>query len=204
LKAIRRPHAGLTLLLALLVVPLLAAPASAHGAQGKMTLIRAEQIGPLHAVVEVGLLYANDSEMAEAAVVTASFSGPDGRKVGPVPAPRVAGARYVAEADLPAVGPWAVTVASEEPAASVNGTVEIVERAPTTTAPPAAVAVPTTAASATMAPASPQAATSDSGEGSPVVLVLVVIIVLAAGVAAVLWWRSRSAGSADGDGGTTN
>src|SRR5690606_29076957 len=92
-----RPVAPLTLLLACLTLVLApAGPAGARGAEGAMTVIRAEQTGPGRAEVELGLLYANDNEVAEEATVTVTATGPGGEVVGPVPAPRTTGARYLA------------------------------------------------------------------------------------------------------------
>jgi hypothetical protein len=165
-----------------------------------MTLLRAEETAPGHAQIEVGLLYANDADVAEEATVTVTFTGPDGSMVGPVPAPRTTGARYVADTDLPAPGPWAFTVTAEAPAASVTGTVDMAPPAPPTTA---AVPESTPAPAGTIlvpAAGSSGPPAADDGPGpAPAVLAGAAVLAAAAVVGAGLARnrRKRAPGQAD-------
>jgi hypothetical protein len=128
-----RPHTWV-LPVAVAVLVLLARPAAAHGPQGTMTLLRAEQTAPDRAEIEVGLVYANDADVAEDATVAVTLIAPDGRTVGPMPVLHVRGARYLAAVEVPVAGSWSFTVSSMTPVASVTGTVDITPIATTTSA----------------------------------------------------------------------
>lgn len=133
-----------------------ALPAGAHGAEGELTLTKAEQTGPTTVEVEVGIVYANDGHLAEGADVSATLTGPDGATVGPVELTRTGEATslYAATVDVTAVGEWSVAVTSTEPAGTTSGSVTVVEGfAPTTSAPeaPATTAPPGTEAPAPVA-----------------------------------------------------
>lgn len=155
----RLPVVMLTALTAVLVVAV--SSAGAHGAEGELTLTKAEQTGPTTVEVEVGIVYANDGHLAEDAAVSATLTGPDGATVGPVELIRTGETTslYAATVDVTAVGKWSVAVTSTEPAGTTSGSVTVVEGfAPTTTTPEAPA---TTAPPATEAPA-PVAAVDDA------------------------------------------
>lgn len=165
----------------------LAPAALAHGDEGKMTVTVAEQAGPGAIRLEVGILYANDEELAEEATVSATLTGPAGEKVGPVDLPRISGARYGTEVSVPVPGAWAVTVGSTTPTAQGTATVTVAEQAATTTSSTTEAAVPTVADEA---PATPS---DDGGSGAGVAIAVVAVVVLAAAVGYVLR-RRRSRG----------
>lgn len=150
-----------------------ALPAGAHGAEGELTLTKAEQTGPTTVEVEVGIVYANDGHLAEGADVSATLTGPDGATVGPVELTRTGETTslYAATVDVTAVGEWSVAVTSTEPTGTTSGSVTVVEGfAPATTAPeaPATTAPPGTEAPASVddAPTTEEAsADGDIGDG---------------------------------------
>jgi hypothetical protein len=204
-SAFPRPRVLLAVPAALLLTLLLATPAGAHGAAGKMTVLRAEQKAPTTAEIEVGLLYANDSEVAEEATVTVTAISPTGGIAGPVTAVRESSSsRYLATVELTALGTWSFTVNAANPAAQVTGSVEMAPPATTTTAAPVTTAVPVTTAApapvinpAPAPPAEPDSGGLSGGALAGVIVALVVVGVLALGARA----RSRGAGGGDGTAG---
>ena len=181
-----------TLLTAL--VALGAGAAHAHGADGEMTVIAAEPVGATEIAVELGILYTNDQELAEEAVVTATLTGPDGAVVGPVDVPRRSGATYAATVAVPAPGAWTIALASVTPTSSATTVVEVTgeapaaSAAPTTTTSTAGTATTTTPASVTStAPVAP----TEPSSGTPWAIIVVgVVIVIGAGVAVSLWAKA--------------
>lgn len=104
---------------------LAAGPAFAHGAEGKLTVL-VNEAGPGRAVtIEVGILYANDEDPAEEAIVTVTLGGPEAQSVGPVTLTRVGtgGSRYRSEIPVPTAGTWTATISSTGPTA--QGTAEV-------------------------------------------------------------------------------
>lgn len=186
LRAMARRLLALSLLLAVVTVG--ATDAWAHSDDGEMTVTNAEQSGPNTVQVQVGIVYANDREIADQASVTATLSGPNGATVGPVTLPLETGSLYGAAVDVPSPGPWQVDVTSTAPAASASATVTVTsapEAAPTT--PP-----PNEVAQAPLAPTSADPGNDD--DSSPVlwiVLGAVAMLVVAGGVVYAVQ-RSRS------------
>lgn len=129
----------------LALTALVAAPpaAHAHGDEGEMTVTVTEPAADGSVVLEVGILFENDQELAEEAVVTAVLTGPDGTAVGPVEVPHTEGARYAATVTGLAVGDWTVEFTSVEPVSAATASFQIPAAAAETTA---AAAVETTAA----------------------------------------------------------
>lgn len=171
---------ALLLAVTVAVIGVGALPAGAHGAEGELTLTKADQTGPTTVEIEVGIVYANDGHLAEDATVSATLTGPDGATVGPVELTRTGEATslYAASVDVTGVGEWSVAVTSIEPAGTTSGSVTVVEGfAPTTTTPeaPATTAPPATEAPAPVAavedaPASEEAAADGAigdGDGFP-------------------------------------
>jgi hypothetical protein len=173
-----------------------AAPAGAHGDEGVMTVIAAEQGASASTVrLEIGLVYANDDDLAEEATVTAMLTGPSGETVGPVTLPRITGARYGADAEVPSPGTWTVVITSTAPEAeSEPQTVEV-----STAAPSSSVAA--TDDGETSNPIVPvdsgaSAAASDAGEddGTPwAVIVVVALVAVAVAAGAYLALRRKGA-----------
>lgn len=165
-----------------LVAGAASAPASAHGDEGTMTVLVAEQRGANRIRLEVVLVYANDDDLAVDAAVTATLAGPGGATVRPVPLLNggPTSARYVADVDLPIAGIWEVTITAEAPSATATTTVEVREApAPTTTAPT------TTAPTATSVPARSNPGIWEGGDRWPwlVIAAAAAAVVGAAGVA---------------------
>lgn len=106
--------------------------ASAHGDGGTMTVITAEQDGPLAIHLVVGIVYGNDGDPATGATVSVTGTGPDGAKLAETRLPRQQGAKYGATFDVPAKGSWRLTVTSGAPEATATATVEVTEELPTT------------------------------------------------------------------------
>src|SRR6478752_1303084 len=107
----RRPERVRTLALALTAV---ADAAPTHGEEGEMTITKAEATSATTVRVEVGLVYANDNELATGAAVNAQLTGPGGAQVGPVPLSRLDedSSVYGADVTVPQAGAWQVAVTS--------------------------------------------------------------------------------------------
>lgn len=165
----------------LLAIVVLAAPAGAHSEDGRMTVTAAEPAGAGAVRVEVGIVYANDDDLAEEATVSAVLTGPAGQQVGPVPLNRTTGALYSSEVAVPAGGDWQVAVTSTSPAAEATATVTVVDApAETSTSTTSAPVAADVAASAAPIPA-------DEGDDSfPIGVVALaaaaVLVVVAGGV----------------------
>lgn len=153
--------------------------AAAHGDEGELSLTRFEQTGPTTVVIEVGIVYENDGDIAEDAQVTATLSGPGGATVGPVALVRTGPATslYAATTEVPTVGDWAVDVTSTSPTGQVDGTVTVADTTPTSEAAPSTtVADATTATEAPAAVAEPltiAADGSDEDDGGPSTAVII-------------------------------
>ena len=164
-----------------------AVPAFAHGPDGEMTVITAEQTGPDRLTVEIGLLYANDNDLAEEATVTAALTGPDGVAT-PVPLPRIAGARYGTQVTVDTQGTWAVAVRSTNPAAEATATVEV----GAVSTPSAAVSPrPTATQEPSAGGASPSRSTADELESAPWSVIAAAAGLLAVATAGVAVWKRR-------------
>lgn len=171
----------LALSLLITVVMVGATDAWAHGDEGAMTVTTAEQTGPNTVQLQVGIVYANDQELADQAIVTATLAGPDGARVGPVALALETGSLYGAAVDVPSPGPWQIEVTSTAPTASASATVTVnaasETTAPTTTA--------TSVANVNQAPLGSADVDSDD-DSSPVpwiVLGAVAVVVIVGGVA---------------------
>jgi hypothetical protein len=111
-------------------------PAFAHGDEGTMEVLVAEARSPSEIYVEVGVVYANDDDLATEAAVTVTATGPEGQTVGPFDIPVLEDARYATTVTVPGVGTWTLAVASTGPTAAASATVEVTaESATTVTAP---------------------------------------------------------------------
>jgi hypothetical protein len=96
------------------------APAHAHGGPGVLELRSEDSVLEGPSELEVAVTYENDGEPAEGALVDATARGPAGSVT---PAVRFAqtgdAGVYRASIDLPAPGPWTVTVTSSFPPGSL-------------------------------------------------------------------------------------
>lgn len=222
LRPHRRPVGRLIAVLALFLVVFSGRAAFAHGDEGDMTVTVAEAVAGAISV-EVGILYANDDDLAETATVEATATGPAGQVVGPVPLPRVDGARYAGVIEVDGPGEWTVAIAAIEPTAAATAVVAVPKPAAPTTAPapePSAtepattVAPPITDATPTtepvlIAPAPPVPGDSvqpeagpdtdtdtdtDEASGSNAVLVAGGVVVLLAAAAGAVYLRTRRSG----------
>lgn len=128
---------------ALLGLLLVGPPALAHGDEGEMTVVTAEQSGPAGIRVEVGIVFSSDGHLAEGATVAATATGPGGATIGPADVPRIRGARYGATLEGAGPGEWTVTVISTEPEAEASALVTVAA-IPATTAPAPPTTVPPT------------------------------------------------------------
>jgi hypothetical protein len=173
--------------------------AFAHGDEGVMEVISAEAPSPSEVAVEVGVVYANDDDLAEEATVTVVATGPDGSSVGPVDVPRREDAVYAATFAVPSPGSWSLEFTSTGPAATATTQVTVPD-APATTSPPT-TDPPTSDASSSEPPETTAASddeqaagTTDDEDGTNVLpLVVIALVVLAVGTALVLVARSRGA-----------
>lgn len=173
-----------------------AGAARAHGDEGELTVITAEQAGPLEVRVEVGLLYANDQDLVTDATVTVSATGPDGATVAPTPLENEEGAKYGGTLAVPAPGSWTLSFASEEPTAEATTTVEVVAEAPTTAPESTTSSEPATTTTeatetteTTTTTTSPPDSEDESGGSNPALPVVVAVVVVS--VAGALIWRAR-------------
>lgn len=185
-------------------------PASAHGADGDMTVLQAEQSGPLTISVKVGLVYSNDQEFAEDASVEVSATL-DGTVAGPaeLALDTTAGSElYVGELTVPHAGLWNVEIVSTGPAATATATVTVEETdddSTPSTAPSTSVTSTTAAdtTSTSAAPVTEDDAQSDEESSTPWLIVAGITVALVAGV--VGWLAgSRGKSSGDADGGTAD
>jgi len=149
------------LLIGSLAVGLVASPnpAAAHGDEGTMEVLVAEAQSPTEIYVEVGLLYANDDDLATEATVTVTATGPEGRTVGPLDVPVLEDARYATTVTVPGAGDWALAVSSTGPTASATATVEVTPESGTT----ATVLGTTDGSPTTASPATTGAGTTGTG-----------------------------------------
>jgi hypothetical protein len=198
-----------------LVSTLTGRPAFAHGDEGEMEVISAEAAGPLQIAVEVGVVYANDDDLAEEASITLTATGEDGTSVGPIEVPRRDDAVYAATFDVPVAGTWSLAITSTEPAAEAEAEVAVTEEAPstsevTTTEAPA-TSGPTestdgTDASAPDTSSAPgedgdgededaAAAADDEDDGGSLLPFIVIAVVAIAAIAALLIAGQRRQGS---------
>lgn len=160
------------------IVTLMAAapPVLAHGEVGVMRIQALRSVGPLRVYVETGVLH-TDNDLATDAEVSATLTGPDDATVGPVPLPRISGARYGAEIEVSTPGTWTVAFTSAAPTATATGAVTVPEPSPTSTA----TAAPTTTTTTT---------TTDNGEGTSGAVVIGLIVAMGLAVLVTLWRRS--------------
>ena len=186
-------RATIGLLLAAVLSVVVVGAAGAHGPVGEMTVLAAEPVGATQIRLQVGIIYENDEELAEDAIVVAELTGPDGATVGPVDLPRTTGAMYEAVIDVPTSGTWTAEISSTEPSSEQTATIAVGGAAapsgdPDTTS--------TTAAPLTTTTTSPSTTTVSSSTGSssstPVALIAVLAaVVVAAIIGGVLWQRNR-------------
>jgi hypothetical protein len=174
-----------TVVVALAVWP---SPVGAHSDDGVMTVLTAEQAGPGAVRLEVGLVYANDDDLAEEATVGATLTGPDGASVGPVELPRISGARYGADVEVPGPGDWSVAFVSEEPVAEAAATVEVADTGQGAPAPTQESAQPE------IVPRDPPPPVPTAGDddGFPWVVAIAVVVIAAVVVATLTFLRRRS------------
>jgi hypothetical protein len=177
------------LVMTALVVPL---PVLAHSDEGEMTVTLIEQSGPQTITLEVGVVFADDGHLAEEATVAADLIGPSNETVGPVAMPRISGARYGAEITVPGPGSWTVSITSENPGASAEATIEVVEEASTTTAPTTTTGSEPGTTTLPSAPGTTQVEEPTGGSGLPIAAVAVAGLVVGGGIA---YFRRR--GTAD-------
>ena len=175
------------------------AVAGAHGGEGEMTVIIAEQSGDRQVTLEVGLLYENDDDLAIDATVTVTGTGPEGATLAATPLPLEAeGAKYKAAIDLPVDGAWAFTITSTDPVAAADATVTVA--ALTSTTPAVPTTAETTAAPATTTTTGvpiPETGTdsSDGRGGSSTGILIGVGVAAVALVGGGLYLRSRKTGT---------
>lgn len=187
-------HSGnpVLVLVAMLLAVLAPRPAAAHGDEGTMEVTVAEPAGATSVNLEVGILYANDDDLAAEATVTAMAAGPDGATAGPFALPQISGGRYGTTVELPAAGEWTLTITSENPAAETTATVTVSGIDPASSTTTTARASTTTTGSAAPPSTSPGSATTTEAEDElPVVPVAVGAGVAVAAVAAYLIGRRR-------------
>lgn len=178
---------------AMLGLVVTAAPAGAHGDEGEMTVLAVEPAAEPNTVrLEIGLVYANDDELAEEATVTAMLTGPSGESVGPVSLPRITGSRYGAEAAVPVPGSWTVVITSTGPdTESEPQVVDVAAEAPTTS-----TIIEAPESSNPMVPnASGASATEAESDDSSPLVIIVVIAVAVILVVAVLYVVLRRRGA---------
>jgi hypothetical protein len=166
--------------------------ALAHGEDGVLEVVNAVPT-PAGDVVAytVELTYANDGDLVEGAVVTATARRPGSGAEAPVTLPSIGDGWYAANVTFPGPGRWTVTFTATDPAATVDAEFEVVDTpvTTTTTAPTGTGAPPTTAGPELVADE------EDVGDdGPPAGLVLGAVVAGAALVAAiaVLVLRRRS------------
>lgn len=185
----------------------IAGSASAHGAEGEMTVITAEPAGAFEVRLQIGLLYANDTELATEATVTVTGVGPDGNTLRPTALPREEGAKYGTTLTGLANGPWTFTIVSTGPAATATASVEVpvdqqsstTTPSPTTTAAPATTVAPDT----TTTTSAPVVSGDDAGssESNPAVIAAIAIATIAVVGGLFLFLRSRRSGPDGSTGG---
>lgn len=186
------------LVLGLIAVALLSTTgiAAAHSDDGEMTVTKADAVDATTIDLEVGLLFANDDDLATEATVTATAtSASAGASAGPVTLPNVGDALYGVRLEVPGPGVWTITVTSTEPAA--EATVEVDTAAATSgpdqSAPTTAIVPPTTEAAdrPTETTATPTTSAEDPADTSAIppmligVIALVVVLVGGAAFAAI-------------------
>ena len=74
--------------LLLSITALWSSPAFGHADEGEMKITKATATSPTTIEVEAGITFANDDDLAEEAVVTATVTDQAGTSVGPIPMPR--------------------------------------------------------------------------------------------------------------------
>jgi cobalamin biosynthesis Mg chelatase CobN len=175
-----------------------AAPAGAHGEEGEMTVVRAEQTAPLTIAIDVGLVHADDDHLAEDAEVWVDAST-EGSALEPVGLRREGegSAVYSGEIQVPVAGEWTLRVESSGPDATTTATVTVTE--PAAGAPDDDPATTTTAADAGTgadtgedAAATTDAGTEDDGDVSVVLVVLAVLALIVVGLAGYAAYRRRN------------
>lgn len=159
--------AALVLSTIAMAVTVAAGAAPAHSDEGTMTITKAEATGPTAIRIEVGLVYANDDDLATGATVEARLTGPAGATVGPVPLSRLDedSSVYGADVTVPQPGAWQVAVTSTEPAASASAEVEVQGATTTTAAQTTTTAAAPTTEPGTSVPATTTAAAGGDGDG---------------------------------------
>ncbi len=199
------PRAGLGAVVALLVVVVAAVtgavlPAAAHSDDGEMTVTRSEVVDATTVALEVGLLYADDDDLATEATVTATATSPSGgAAAGPVALPNVGGARYGATFVVPEPGVWAITITATDPAAEatveVDTSAAVAAPASSTTAPQEEVVGSTTTAGDEPAAVATEATSaSDEADSSaipPVLIGIIALVVVLGGGAALAALQRR-------------
>ncbi|HTN99170.1 MAG TPA: hypothetical protein VL068_00740 [Microthrixaceae bacterium] len=126
---------GLVGLCAILVALVFPSFASAHSAEGTMTITKSEQVGPNRVHVEVGIAYAGDEHLATDAAVSATLTSSTGDVVGPVTLNQVSAdsSLYEAEVDVTGPGTWTVAAKSTDPTASATAAIEVTATEESTT-----------------------------------------------------------------------
>jgi hypothetical protein len=190
--------------LVLAALGLTAGPAAAHGDEGTMEVVTAEPGAPLTVTVEVGLLYANDDDLATEATVAVILTGPDGTTIGPVDVPLDRDAIYATAIEVPGPGTWTLAFTAENPAATATATVEVTEAPSTTEAPPTTGAPPTTETTSTdpttsaAPPTTGEGADADSDDDSssalPLLLGAAAVVIVGGGL--LLFLRARNGSAA--------
>ncbi|MCB1006038.1 MAG: hypothetical protein KDB35_17795 [Acidimicrobiales bacterium] len=176
--------------LLLSITALWSSPAFGHADEGEMKITKATATSPTTIEVEAGITFANDDDLAEEAVVTATVTDQAGTSVGPIPMPRRTGALYAATIELPNPGTWTIAVSSTEPTANATTQVD------TTTAVSTSQASTTQTTSATSTTAGTAVASStttpeQTDNSTTTVVVAAIVVAAAIGVGAALVLRSR-------------
>jgi hypothetical protein len=180
-----------------------AGPASASAAHGGDGVLEVEAAHPTGTGVHfiVRLTYENDGDAVTGAAVTATPVSPSGESLDPVTLAPAADGTYQAPVDMPDPGEWTVRIASDEPAATLEETVEI---SATTTTP----STRADGSSEGFAPADDgtgDSATADDDSGSdslPILLIVAAAVVAIGGTITALRIVARNRPTPGPSGGT--
>lgn len=204
----------LLMLSAVLGLTALATPVGAHGDEGTMEVIKTDVVSPTEIEVEVGVVYANDDDLATEANIMVTATGPSGEVVGPINLPVIEDARYGTTITVPGPGAWTLAFTSENPVASTAAAVEVTPEGPPDTTTPTSdapatsdpeVSVDVTTLETSEPPASVAASATDTedsngddGDGGSIIGYVVVVLAIAGVTTAVVVIRSRRRAGSNG------
>lgn len=188
-RARTRSH-GLVVALVLAITAVWASPAFGHSDEGEMKITKATATSPTTIELEAGITFANDNDLAEEAVVTATATDQAGASVGPIAMPRRTGALYAATIEVPGPGVWTIAVSSTEPVASASTQVDTTT--PTTTSSSSSSTTTSTpSTTADTSAASPASSTPEStGTSTATLLGIAIVVALAIGAGVAVWTMS--------------